>query len=98
MTNVRFEEFFQDEMKGRYYSGKGKVKNVRINSPSEYVVIVDCLNGVIANVIVSSSSAKDLKAGDKVEFSGKCELGFRRAYRSEQRRGQFFELRDGNVK
>ena len=98
MTNVRFEEFFQDEMKGRYYSGKGKVKNVRINSPSEYVVIVDCLNGVIADVIVSSSSAKDLKAGDRVEFSGKCELGFRRAYRSEQKRGQFFELRDGNVK
>jgi len=98
MTDVRFEKFFEDEMKGRYYSGKGVVKNVRTNSPSEYVVVVDCLNGVIANVIVSSSSAKDLKAGDKVEFSGRCELGFRRAYRSEQKRGQFFELRDGSVK
>ncbi len=98
MTNVRFEKFFEDEMKGRYYSGRGVVRNVRTNSPSEYVVIVDCLNGVIANVIVPSSTAKDLRVGDKVEFSGKCELGFRRAFRGEQRRGQFFELRDGNVK
>ncbi len=98
MTNVRFEKFFEDEMKGRYYSGKGVVRNVRANSPSEYVVIVDCLNGVIANVIVSSPSAKDLRVGNKVEFSGRCELGFRRAFRGGQRRGQFFELRDGNVK
>ena len=90
MTNASFEKFFQDEMKGRYYSGKGVVKNIRTNNPSEYVVVIDCLNVVIANVIVSSSSAKSLKKGDKVEFSGKCELGFRRAYRSEQKRGQFF--------
>jgi len=98
MTNVDFEKFVADEMRGRYYAGKGSVRNVRRNSPSEYVVIVDCLNGVTANVMVSSSSAKDLKEGDKVEFSGRCELGFRRAYRSEQKRGQFFELWDGNVK
>lgn len=63
MSNASFEKFFQDEMKGRYYSGKGVVKNVRTNSPSEYVVIIDCLNGVIANVIVSSSSATDLRKG-----------------------------------
>ena len=61
MTNIGFEKFFEDEMKERYYSGKGVVKNVRSSSASEYVVIVDCLNGVIANVIVSSSSVKDLR-------------------------------------
>ncbi len=98
MTNVRFEKFFEDEMKGRYYSGKGVVRNVRTNSPSEYVVIIDCLNGVIANVIVPSSAAKDLKIGDKVEFSGKCELGFKRTFGVEHKRGQFFELRDGSVR
>jgi len=98
MTNVRFEKFFEDEMKGKTYSGKGVLRNVRSNSPSEYVVIVDCLNGVTANVIVSSSSAKDLKVGDEVEFSGECALGFRRAFRGEPKWGQFFELRNGNVK
>ena len=98
MTDVRFEKFFEDEMKGKTYSGKGVVRNVRSNSPSEYVVIVDCLNDVVVNVIVPSPSAKDLKVGDRIEFSGECALGFRRAFRSEQKRGQFFELRNGNVK
>jgi len=94
MTNINFEQFFEDKLRGNSFSGKGVVTNVRSNAPSEYIVVVDCRNGVVANVIVYSysSSVKDLKIGDRVEFSGKCVYGFRRNTR------QYFELHDGDVK
>jgi len=98
MTAVQLEKFFKDELRGNSYSGKGVVRDVRPYGSSEYVVVVDCLNDVLINVVVSSSSAKDLKIGDNVQFSGRCAHTFRRAYRDTQKTYQLFELQGGDVR
>ncbi len=97
MTRVQIEQFFNDSLKGNNYSGKGVVRDVR-SYGSDYIVVVDCLNDVLANVVVSSSSAKDLKVGQEVEFSGSCNHTFRRTYRDTQRTYQLFELQDGDIR
>ncbi|MFA4918336.1 MAG: hypothetical protein WC581_03680 [Thermodesulfovibrionales bacterium] len=98
MTNVQLEKFYKDELYGHLFSGKGIIRDVR-RYGQDYTVVVDCLNDVAANVVISSSSAaEELKAGSRVEFSGKCTQKFRRAYRDTQRTYQLFELISGDIK
>jgi hypothetical protein len=98
MTKVASEEFFKDNLQGNSYSGKGKVRDVRSYGGNEYFVVVDCLNDVWINVVTSSSSAKDLKIGEEVRFSGKCAHTFRRTYRDTHMTYQIFELQGGDIK
>lgn len=94
MTSVKLNEFFKKEMEDRLFDGKGFVRDVRAFG-SGWVVVVDCGNDVLVNVVTSSSSVKDLKTGQEVNFSGRCKYSFRRFYRDTKRTYQLFELQDG---
>lgn len=98
MTRGKLEEFFNHDLRGNSCTGKGVVRDVRSRGGTEYVVVVDCLNDVIANVIVSSSSARDVKVGEEVGFSGRCSHTYRWAYRDANRAYQIIELQSGDIR
>jgi hypothetical protein len=98
MSRARLEEFFNHDLRGNSCEGKGVVREVRLRGGTESIVVVDCLNDVIANVIVSSSSVRNVKVGEEVGFSGRCSHTYRWAYRDANKAYQIIELQSGNIR
>ena len=99
MSSLKLREFYEDKIKGWYFSGSGFVRDVRRSAYVQYpIVVVDCGNDVIVKVQSSSLGVEDLKPGERVDFSGKCIYMQRRSYSDTKRPYMHFELEDGSVK
>lgn len=99
MTTLQLEDYYKDNLKGRFVEGKGVVRNVwSYNVNKHSAIAVDCGNDVIVYV-ATSSGYKELNAGTVVTFDGHCCLSYsRRRYVDTKRTYMHFELDRGSIK
>lgn len=98
LTAVNFRKYYNDEIRNRLFDGKGRVRDVRLFGVNRnYVVKVDCGNGIVVNV-ATSTSQEDLKVGQEVSFDGRC-FHYKRRGGAKTSRGTItFEFEGGSVK
>jgi len=98
MTSVQAQKNYDDNIRGKNFSGRGKVRNVREYGVNKYhVVTVDCGNDVIVNVATTSHNLDNLRAGEYVSFDGRCIDGSRRSYANTHNIYAHFELDGGSI-
>jgi hypothetical protein len=98
MTSLQAQKHFDDNVRGKNFSGRGKVRNVWEYGVNKYhAVAVDCENDVTVNVATTSRNLDNLRAGEYVSFDGRCIDGSRRSYANTHNIYAHFELDGGSI-
>jgi hypothetical protein len=99
MTSVQAQKYYDDNIRGKMFSGRGRVRNVWEYGVNKYQAVkVDCGNDVIINVATTSHNLDNVNAGDTVSFDGKCIDGSRRLYVNTKEPYAHFELSEGSIR